>query len=323
MASQEELSNPGVTHQNESEPFDDVSDSSSLSDSIDDSSLEGRMSPSQNVYPDIDSKYSSVSDIASPPPSPRTQSKPRDTREHNKTSQEQPQVLHRFTLYETATRFYLVGQDIAEKSYKVLKIDRTSPPGLLSIFEDDNVYDKRSKDELLTTIDEGNKTSGGLRMKCSAWGILGFMRFTEAYYMVLITKRSHAAVIGGHYISQIEATEVIPLTTGSTSRFRRDRNPEETRYLGIFSNIELAKSFYYSHTYNITRTLQHNICRYRSAWKQGISRPVPDLNDMFIWNHHLLDPANTNLKTPYSWCVPIIHGFIEQECLYSLCFESN
>ena len=115
--------------------------------------------------------------------------------------------MNRFILYETASRFYLIGQDVSEKYYKVLKIDRTSPPGVLNIFEDDIVYDKIGKDQLLTTIDEGNKASGGLRMKCNAWGVLGFVRFTEAYYMVLITKRLHAAVIGGHYISQIEATE--------------------------------------------------------------------------------------------------------------------
>jgi phosphatidylinositol 3,5-bisphosphate 5-phosphatase len=261
-----------------------------------------------------DAKDFLISDNLSSTPSQPVLELPRETaRPGEKTAQ----ILNRFILYETASRFYLVGQDISERRYRILKIDRMAPPGMLNIFEDEIVYDKRAKDELLTTIDEGNKASGGLKMKCNAWGILGFIRFTEAYYMVLITKRTAAAVLGGHYIYQIEATEVIPLTTGSTSRFQRDRNPEETHYLGIFSNIELAKSFYFSYTYNITRTLQHNICHLRSSWKEGLVRPVPELNDMFIWNHHLLEPAKDALKVPFNWCVSIIHGFIEQHCEYA------
>ena len=72
--------------------------------------------------------------------------------------------------------FYLVGQDIAERNFRILKIDRTSPPGQLSIFEDANVYDRQSINELLITIEEGNKGSGGLKTRfnaCSA-GIYSF-----------------------------------------------------------------------------------------------------------------------------------------------------
>ena len=33
---------------------------------------------------------------------------------------------------------------------------------------------------------------------------------------------------------------------------------------------------------------------------------------MFVWNHHLLKPAMTALKNPSDWCLPIIHGYIDQ-----------
>ena len=104
-------------------------------------------------------------------------------------------LMQRFTLYETASRFYLVGQDITERQFRILKIDRTVAPGQLGIFEDENEYDKESIRELLAAIEDGNKGSGGLKTRCSAWGLLGFIRFTEAYYMVLITKRDQAAII--------------------------------------------------------------------------------------------------------------------------------
>ena len=58
-------------------------------------------------------------------------------------------------------------------------------------------------------IDEGNKTrpmagvSGGAHRSQSAFGILGFIRFMEGYYMILITKRRKVGVIGHHSIYKV------------------------------------------------------------------------------------------------------------------------
>lgn len=223
--------------------------------------------------------------------------------------------MHRFTLYETNARYWITGSDITDKFYKVLKIDRTAPPGQLSIFEDDIVYSKKEVTQLLTTIDDGNKATGGLRLKCSFWGILGFIRFTDSYYVLLITKRQQVAMIGGHYIYQIEGTELVPLTAGANSRFARDRNAEEGRFLGILNNLDLTRSFYFSYSYDITRTLQYNISRQRTALNQGVHHVGHDYDDMFVWNHHLLNPALKCLKNAFDWCLPIIHGFIDQSSL--------
>lgn len=231
---------------------------------------------------------------------------------YEKLSESSINKLHRFSLYETGTRFYLVGGDVMDKHFRVLKIDRTSPPGHLNIFEDDIVYDKRETNQLLNAIDDGNKGNGGLKLKCSTWGLLGFIRFTEAYYMLLVTKRQQVAMIGGHYIYQIDGTELVPLTTGSSSRFARDRNPEEVRFLSILNNLDLTRSFYFSYSYDITRTLQHNIIRERQAINDGRRQPDHNLNDMFVWNHYLLEPARKVLRSPYDWCLPVTHGFIDQ-----------
>ncbi|KAF2747756.1 polyphosphoinositide phosphatase-like protein Fig4 [Sporormia fimetaria CBS 119925] len=223
--------------------------------------------------------------------------------------------MHKFSLYETSTRFYLVGADIMDTHYRVLKIDRTAPPGHLNIFEDDIIYSKREMNQLLNAIDDGNKANGGMKLKCSAWGLLGFVRFTEAYYMLLITKRAQVAMIGGHYVYQVDGTEMIPLTTGSTSRFQKDRNAEEARFLGILNNLDLTRSFYFSYSYNITRSLQQNIIRERNALNEGLLKAPYDFQDMFVWNHYLLDPARTAMKNVYDWCHPIIHGYIDQSSL--------
>ncbi|KAK0722162.1 SacI homology domain-containing protein, partial [Lasiosphaeria miniovina] len=220
--------------------------------------------------------------------------------------------MHKYSLYETASRFYMVGGDVTEKRYRILKIDRTTEDASdLTITDDKTVYTQKDMNQLLDTIDDGNKGTGGLRLRCTTWGLLGFIKFTGPYYMLLITKKSTVAMIGGHYIYQIDGTDLIPLTSPS---FKTDqRNTEESRFLGILNNLDLTRSFYYSYSYDITRTLQYNITRERAALVNGHPCSFEDdFNSMFIWNNYLLQPVAKAIKAPYDWCRPIIHGYIDQ-----------
>jgi phosphatidylinositol 3,5-bisphosphate 5-phosphatase len=228
--------------------------------------------------------------------------------------------MHKFSLYETATRYYIVGADVMDQRFRILKIDRTADSGNLSIAEDEIVYTEKEMSEILNAVDDGNKSTGGMKLKSSTWGLLGFIRFTGAYYMLLITKRSQVAMIGGHYVYQIDGTELVPLVTTQNSRFKPDvRNTEESRFLGILNNLDLSRSFYYSYSYDITRTLQHNIAKEREALAHNVPYPhQPSYNAMFIWNHYLLQPAAETLKNTYDWCLPIIHGYIDQAGIFTL-----
>ena len=226
--------------------------------------------------------------------------------------------MHKFSLYETVSRYYIVGGDISDKRFRILKIDRTADSGDLSIAEDDIIYTKIEMNQLLNAIDDGNKGTGGMRLKCSMWGLLGFIRFTGAYYMLLITKRSQVAMLGGHYIYQIDGTELVPLTTSASSRFKLDRNTEESRFLGILSNLDLSRSFYFSYSYDITRTLQHNISKERESLRKKPSLSGgADYNSMFVWNEYLLQPAIETLENTYDWCIPIVHGYVDQASKFS------
>ena len=232
---------------------------------------------------------------------------------YQKVGEEGVCQMHRFSLYETASRYYLVGGDVMDRKFRILKIDRTADWGDLSITEDDIMYTKKEMNQLLGTVDDGNKASGGLKLKCSTWGLLGFIRFTGAYYMLVITKRSQVAMIGGHYIYQIDGTELVSLTMTSSSRFKVDKDAEEARFIGILNNIDLSRSFYFSYSYDITRTLQHNILRERRNMQHGnADSSLKHWNSMFVWNHYLLDPATETLKNVYDWCLPIVHGFVDQ-----------
>ncbi|KAK8080863.1 phosphatidylinositol-3-5-bisphosphate 5-phosphatase [Apiospora hydei] len=224
--------------------------------------------------------------------------------------------MHKFTLYETASRYYIVGGDVTEKRYRILKVDRNThePDSELTITDDKIIYSQKEMNALLDTIDDGNKGTGGIKQRCTTWGLLGFIKFTGPYYMLLITKKSTVAMIGGHYVYQVDGTELIPLTP---AKFRPDvRNTEEPRFLGILNNLDLTRSFYYSYSYDITRTLQHNISRERTALANGLPGTVnDDFNSMFVWNSHLLQPAEEAIPQAFDWCRPIIHGYIDQAAL--------
>ncbi|KAG0340490.1 phosphatidylinositol-3,5-bisphosphate 5-phosphatase [Podila minutissima] len=76
-------------------------------------------------------------------------------------------VLNRYFLYETKTRFFIVGTNApAGTRFRVLKIDLTTAPDELSITEDETVYSKSEVDDLLEMIANGNKSTGGDAQDC-------------------------------------------------------------------------------------------------------------------------------------------------------------
>ncbi|KAL8691504.1 MAG: hypothetical protein Q9218_003290 [Villophora microphyllina] len=231
--------------------------------------------------------------------------------EYQKAGEEGICKMHHFSLYETTSRFYLVGGDVLDRKFRILKIDRTADSDELVVAEDEIVYTRKETNQLLNAIDDGNKASGGLKLRCSGWGLLGFIRFTGAYYMLLVTKRSQVAMVGGHNIYQIDGTDLVPLTTSASSRMKAEKVSEEARFVSTLNNLDLSRSFYFSYTYDITRSLQQNLMQEREALGQGKLRKSHDFHDgMFVWNHHLLEPASKVFQNTYDWCMP---GFVAND----------
>lgn len=56
--------------------------------------------------------------------------------------------------------------------------------------------------------------------------LAGFIRFLEGYYIILITKRSAVALIGGHYIYHIDDTMLISVPGPGA---KLERKPDEAR----------------------------------------------------------------------------------------------
>lgn len=221
-------------------------------------------------------------------------------------------LLQKFTLYETKTHFYIVGSNARETRFRILEIDLLASKDTLAVKEMGGAYNRIEVMELLGNLEDETKSSGGLTKRLTAWGIMGFIRFTAEYYMLVITKRSGVALIGGHYVYHIDDTQLIPLAYSGTYR-KPDRRSEETRYLTTFQNLDLSKTFYFSYTYDITHTLQQNMIREkRMAHDFSDRRSLQDYHEMFVWNSALLKPVVSNFENAFRWYLPVIHGFIDQ-----------
>uniref|UniRef100_A0AAQ5ZA04 SAC domain-containing protein n=1 Tax=Amphiprion ocellaris TaxID=80972 RepID=A0AAQ5ZA04_AMPOC len=243
-------------------------------------------------------------------------------------------------------RYFLVGSNQAQTKHRVLKIDRTEPKDLV-IIDDKHVYNQQEVRELLGRLDLGNRTkigqkgSSGLSRAVSAFGIVGFVRFLEGYYIVLITKRREMADIGGHSIYKIEDTTMIYIPNDSV----RVAHPDEARYVRIFQNVDLSSNFYFSYSYDLSHSLQYNLTllqRPYELWSSAASSGEEEVHtqskqdsfDIFedeglptqvvyglqtepyykyVWNGKLLERVKDIVH--HDWLMYIIHGFCGQSKL--------
>ena len=207
------------------------------------------------------------------------------------------------------------------------------------------------------------RPGGGLRPICKAYGVVGFVRFLDCYYLTLITKRAKVGSLGGNGIYTIKATETFPLkpaerpgqagsgggggvSAGPIDFDRAGRDPTgaadggkdpgtmllsmwnrgkrsvglgltnreiaELRYQGLYQVVDLTKNFYFSYTYDVTRSLQENFLATKSK-----PFPPPPFKDMYAWNYFLTKELEqcTNSMTSFQWVMPIIHGAFLQRRL--------
>uniref|UniRef100_A0A1B6BYX7 SAC domain-containing protein n=1 Tax=Clastoptera arizonana TaxID=38151 RepID=A0A1B6BYX7_9HEMI len=163
--------------------------------------------------------------------------------------------LQKLALYENKSKFYIVASNNMETKFQVLYIDRMESHDL-KVTCDGIEYSRNEIKNKLDMIDVGNRgRSGGSSRVIGAFGIVGFVRFLEGYYLILVTKRRRVAKIGLHSIYKIEDTAMIYIPNESV----RISHSDEPRCLKMFQSIDLSSNFYFSYSYDITHTLQVNL----------------------------------------------------------------
>ncbi|CAH0383130.1 unnamed protein product [Bemisia tabaci] len=258
--------------------------------------------------------------------------------------------IQKIALYETKNDFYLVGSNNTQTNFRVLKLSRTVGQEL-SVIDDGIIYSEAEVRWLVSGSEGGHRSrssSSNATKVLSAFGIVGFVRFLEGYYLILITKRRYAAVIRHHIIYKVEDTAMVYIPNEAVSRAN---NPDELRYLKMFQSIDLSSNFYFSYSYDITHTLQINMAvprniprastSLKSNSKRSDSREQQDFIDQhlkenlnlskeeevvygvrnepnrrFVWNSYLLSQTESKLNP--NWVLYIMHGFISQSniCIY-------
>ncbi|CAN6302052.1 unnamed protein product [Urochloa humidicola] len=212
--------------------------------------------------------------------------------------------LQKFRLYETRSKFYLIGRDKSRTHWRVLKIDRMECTEL-GVVEDPTSYTENECQELLWRIHEGNRLTGGLKFVTKCYGIVGFVKFLGPYYMVVITRRRKVGTICGHEIYSIGKSEMIAIPSvivWPNVAYSRDEN----RYKRLLCSVDLSKDFFFSYSYNIMRSLQKNIT------EKNTGQVVYET--MFVWNEFLTRAIRNHLKNT-SWTVALVHGFFKQSKL--------
>lgn len=236
---------------------------------------------------------------------------------------------------------YLVGYDISETHYRLLKIDRRveKPKSLAQIISEDPIaYNKADLKEMLHMVAEGNRSAGGLVKVASAFGLVGFVKFLDCYYMTLIMQKKKVGCLAGNFIYTIKETQVFPIRPKDEQdnnafkslwkKLNKKLNQTsaeiaEARYFGLFQFVDLSKDFFFSYSYDLTHSLQHN---YIIAKKQDspASKPKttgspqcavpPSTQDMFEWNFYQTEELK-HIVGPLSavfWVLPVIQGSFQQ-----------
>ncbi|KAL7750221.1 phosphatidylinositol-3,5-bisphosphate 5-phosphatase [Sorochytrium milnesiophthora] len=278
----------------------------------------------------------------------------------------EPEPLRNFAIYETKTRLYIVGNNRKLGRYRIVKIDRTTAPPArpytqhtaetldpadaaffdssngssstgedpgISIVDDGVTYTREEIRNLLYMIQQGNKAHGEVRKLCEAVAIAGIVRFLQGYYLVAVTAKTTVAVIGGHHIYRAEETQVIPILNPTIVKM--ERRPEEAGYVAAFQAVCYQNDFYFSYTYDITRTLQANMqlscaqamhcgrCVTPAALLSEQPAAPQSPASMFVWNHHMRRLLLRGFEAGGSqradlegicslWTVTLIQGFVQQ-----------
>ena len=59
--------------------------------------------------------------------------------------------------------------------------------------------------------------------------------------MIIISKRSIVALLGGHYLYHCENTEMIPICSNQ----KIEKPAEEQRMMNVFKQVDMSKNFYF------------------------------------------------------------------------------
>lgn len=212
-------------------------------------------------------------------------------------------------LYSTQTAYYIVGKNRRKndspRTWSILTLYRQPARSHEPVLETHQTLNLSQNDVRGTLRQLHSGNASGLQLVCKAYGIIGCVRFLDSYYLLLVTKREHRGSICSHKVYCVADTALIPLLQPSGPA---SESNAEKRYRKLLLGLDMTQDFYFSYTYDISSSLQHNLTSSTSSGSTQI------FESMFVWNAYLSRALREALGTE-QWVIPLIHGFWQQRSL--------
>lgn len=220
--------------------------------------------------------------------------------------------------------FYKLRGAITWKFMKVSPSDLQKMCSSLFTFSDPNEYEDKDIRRLVSSLK--------YTRSISAFGILGFVRFLEGYYLLLVTKRNKIGAIRFHIIYTIKDIAIYKISSDTS---KSTNHPLEQKYLKMFMNVDLSSNFYFSYSYDLSRTLQYNMSEPKfvgenanieldekihdwhsnvAAGEERIYAYRSNSRKRYVWNDFLLKTMEKKVLHK-DWSLEVIHGFISQSSI--------
>ena len=147
---------------------------------------------------------------------------------------------------------------------------------------------------------------------------IGAIAFTRGYYFVFATKREAVGEICGHTVYSPRGIEFVSVSfVASAGRAGQNFGrwlltstdaaaTIETRYQSLFLSTDFTKDFFFSPTYDLSRSLQEQAARGAMGGRARDDSPHED--GIFVWNAFL----RSELHGVGAWTTPLVHGFFRQ-----------
>lgn len=139
-------------------------------------------------------------------------------------------------------------------------------------------------------------------------GILGFYSFFRGYYVAFVSKKKKVGRLGHHDVYQVDQTQIVALFDDSSSggRAAAEGEPWCQRLWQ-----QLGKDFYWSYSYELSRSVQQNASDCFEAVDPLYTEGAKYFR--FVWNKHLVHPYLTAKRGHRWWMLGVIQG----------CFDSS
>eukprot|EP00406_Dinophysis_acuminata_P016566 CAMPEP_0179327904 /NCGR_PEP_ID=MMETSP0797-20121207/62219_1 /TAXON_ID=47934 /ORGANISM="Dinophysis acuminata, Strain DAEP01" /LENGTH=176 /DNA_ID=CAMNT_0021040277 /DNA_START=45 /DNA_END=571 /DNA_ORIENTATION=+ len=161
--------------------------------------------------------------------------------------------FQRYQVFKRRNQILVFGIDKVRQEFSVLRIPRKEEPDMSLELLD-------GEERLPLSQLRGQLSDGGLEKVAAASGLIGFIRFLQGFYLILVTKHKNVGKIGHHHVFSIETTMLVPLFV------ENGRNTwDEKAFRDQFNKLNLSKDFYFSYTYELSRTAQQNLADAKRA----------------------------------------------------------